>query len=412
MYILYTLHVFMLFKKSNKVFIHVDCDSFFASCEVLRNPSLQWKFVCVWQEIIIACTYNCKKLGIKTGTPIWEAKRILKDWVFLYPQHGYYEEISQKVFSYLENTTLSIEPFSIDEAFCEITGLPEMHKLSLWQFLRNMQKWIMEDIGVPVSIGCANTRIKAKIYSKINKPFWIYIWFDEKKEVALFKKLEISKIPFIWKAYTEKLKYQASTIYSFVQIWFWQLKKDIWKSATDLWLELVWVNVFVVKKSKEVKSISRSRSFNNNITNNSSFLLEQLSLHFERVFEDIISKNFEIKSLSIFFRTKSFQVLTYEYVFPEHTNNRKILYEATLALFKSHFDESLLYRSIGIIFGNFRSYLPRQTNIFDTVLRWKESNYKLYKVLESINEKYSTHKVCFWTTLLEEWKDAKCLIRK
>ena len=50
----------MKFKVSQKLYIHVDCDCFFASCEVLRNPQLQNKFVCVGGDIVIACTYNAK----------------------------------------------------------------------------------------------------------------------------------------------------------------------------------------------------------------------------------------------------------------------------------------------------------------------------------------------------------------
>jgi len=67
----------MIFKTSTKTYAHVDCDSFFASCEVFRNPKLEKKYVCVGSEIVVAATYNAKRLGIKTGTPIWEAKRIL-----------------------------------------------------------------------------------------------------------------------------------------------------------------------------------------------------------------------------------------------------------------------------------------------------------------------------------------------
>ncbi len=67
----------MIFKTSPKIYAHIDCDSFFASCELLRNPALAKKCVCVGTEIIIAATYNAKARGIKTGTPIWEARRIL-----------------------------------------------------------------------------------------------------------------------------------------------------------------------------------------------------------------------------------------------------------------------------------------------------------------------------------------------
>ena len=68
----------MLLKKSKKIFIHVDCDSFFASCEVLRHPELKGKCVMVGGEIVTACSYEAKRLGIGVGTHFEEAKRILK----------------------------------------------------------------------------------------------------------------------------------------------------------------------------------------------------------------------------------------------------------------------------------------------------------------------------------------------
>ena len=94
---IYIFYIYkMKFKTSNKLFAHIDCDSFFASCEVLKNPQLQGKYVCVWNEIIIACTYNVKKLWIKCWTPVWEAKKILGNaWVFLWVDIVYYSEISK-----------------------------------------------------------------------------------------------------------------------------------------------------------------------------------------------------------------------------------------------------------------------------------------------------------------------------
>lgn len=395
------------------MFLHIDCDSFFASCEILRDPSLKWKFVCVWDEIIIACTYNCKALGIKTWTPIWEAKKILKDnGVFLSCHHSFYEEVSQKLFRYIKDTTLSMEPFSIDECFSEITWLPEYYKVSLGTYIRILQKNILNEIWIPVSIGCADTRIKAKIYSKINKPYGIYIGFNPSREIKLYQNLEVSKIPFIGKAYTEKLQYKAHTIYSFIQIGFWGLKEIIWKNATDLRLELVWVNAFIVKKSLEEKSISRSRSFNKQITNNVPFLLEQLHIHFERVFETITEKNKEIKSISLLLRTKEFHTLVYDHVFSEHTNERKILYDAIITLFYTNYREDFLYRSVGVIFSDFRSYLPRQIWIFDTPLRSKDNEYRLAKVIHTLNTKIGQHKVSYWTSLLWKWSDTKLGFRK
>lgn len=50
----------MKFKVSKKTYIHVDCDSFFANCEIMKDPALKNKYVCVGGDIIVACCYKCK----------------------------------------------------------------------------------------------------------------------------------------------------------------------------------------------------------------------------------------------------------------------------------------------------------------------------------------------------------------
>ena len=105
--------------------------------------------------------------------PIWEAKKILKykDAYFCGVHMELYKNISRKLMKYLGENTLDVRVFSIDEAFVEITGLPEMNRQSLDEYLRDLQHDILKNIGIPVSIGVSNTRLKAKIFSKIRKPF-------------------------------------------------------------------------------------------------------------------------------------------------------------------------------------------------------------------------------------------------
>lgn len=93
----------MIFHSSPRAFAHIDCNSFFASCEVLRDPSLAGKFVCVGDQIIIAASYECKRLGIKTGMGMWEAERILRGKIVKkIPDHTWYREVSNRFSKYLE----------------------------------------------------------------------------------------------------------------------------------------------------------------------------------------------------------------------------------------------------------------------------------------------------------------------
>lgn len=413
MYIIIVYILYMYFKKSNKLYIHVDCDCFFASCEILRNPKLKGKRVCVWWEIIIASSYEARALWIKTWTPIWEAKRVLRDTGYYFsPDHNFYTFISEKIEKYLTYNTLQYEPYSIDEGFCDITWLPELYKMTIWQYLKKIQKDILKEIWIPVSIWCANTRIKAKIYSKLNKPYGIYIGHNTEQEVKLFKKLPIKDIPYIWKAYQKEFKYSAQTIYDFISLWFWNIKKRIGKNGTDLRLELSWVNAFVVKKTPKAKSIWRTRSFNKQMSSNYNFLKDQLLLNFDRVYEEICNKNIEVKTISIMLRNKKFYTYIYDYKLMEHTNIRKQIITIVLDLFDNNIIEGEIYRSTWVILSEFRSYLPKQSTIFDKPYRSKDNEYKLTKVVNQLNEKYWTHKVSFWLSLLWKWYEAKLWIRK
>lgn len=403
----------MKFNRSKKIFAHIDCDSFFAECEIFRNPKLRNEYVLVWWDIIIACNYKTKALWIKTGTPVWEAKRILNDkWVFLWVDHEYYTFISDKLMLYLRENTLSLEPFSIDEAFCEITWLAELYKLSLENYVKKLQLDILKIIWVPVSIWVSNTRIKAKIFSKINKPFWVYISLDYEKDKGIFTKLPLSIVPFIWRKTQEKFKYTCNNVYDFIKLWYWKLKEKIWKNATDLRLELVWVNAFVVKKSPNAKSISRWRSFNHHITNNKTFLKTQLMTNFNILYEEFITKDFELKTISIFLRDKSMFTHMFSVNLADYTYIRNDILKVVLYLFESNFDESILYRSTGVVFSNFRSYKPHQTSIFDKPLRDKTNNLQLVKTINTLNQKYGTHKLSFGDELLGKGFGVKVGIRK
>jgi nucleotidyltransferase/DNA polymerase involved in DNA repair len=391
----------MRFKTSNKTYIHVDCDSFFASCEILRNPRLKNKYVCVWGDIIVACCYKCKAVGIWVWTPVWEAKRILKDkWVFLWTDIAFYTKISEDIIEYLRENTCSMEQFSIDEAFCDITWIPEYLKISTHDFLLKIQKEILDDIWIPISIWCANTRIKAKIFSPVNKPYGICFPDHQEDENILFAKLALKKIPFIWKSSQEKLKYQSKSIKDFMHIWFRKLKETLGKNWANLWLELMWIDVYIVKKSKQIKSISRTRSFNHRITTNKEYLREQILINFERAFEVLYDNNLEIAEVWIMFRDKSFKQ---EYVFikiPAYSNNHSEILQKIIFWFEALYSWERQCRSTGVFFHKLRNYLPKQASLFDPVLRNKDQNYELTKKIQEINKSLGSHKITFWTSLL------------
>ena len=110
----------------------------------------------------------------------------------------------------------------------------------------------------------------------------------------IFEKLPLGDIPFVGKNSQKRFMHRAKTIQDFIHIGFWQLKKEVGKNMTTLWLELNGVNAFIVKKNATAKSISRSRSFNDHKTNDREYLLSQMLGHFEMTYSRITNKSMQI----------------------------------------------------------------------------------------------------------------------
>ena len=394
----------MKFRTSKKLFAHIDCDSFFANCEILANSQLRGKYICVWWEIVIAATYNAKKKGVKVGTPVWQAREMLPkhNTVFMWVNFELYGEVSRKLMAYLKKNTLSIEKFSIDEAFCEITWLPELYKKSTYEYIVYLQDDIQKQIGIPVSIWVANTRIKAKIFSDLNKPYGIYIGNYSETERQCFEKIAFWKIPFAGKQTQKRFQYRCNTISDFLDLWFWQLKKECGKSMTTLWLELYGVNAFQIDNQKQAKSLSRSRSFNKQKSSDTVFLKTQILGHFETVYTWITEKSIEIAEIWVMLRDEDFKTHRLTYKFPQHTNDRQKMLLAIKYIFEQVYDKDVIYRSTWVNCYNLRSYLPRQLNLFEKEFQKKDNSYELSRTINKLNYKYGKQKLCFWSDLLDQ----------
>ncbi len=106
-------------RRNNRI-LHVDGDSFFASCEIALDSSLEGRPVWVGggrrgDGIVIAANRLAKKYGIKTGTACFEAKRLCPSGVLCRPHYDAYRELSRQMFLILEQYAPTLVPYSIDE---------------------------------------------------------------------------------------------------------------------------------------------------------------------------------------------------------------------------------------------------------------------------------------------------------
>ena len=384
----------MRFKISKKIYAHIDCDSFFVACEVFRNPGLAKKHVCVGKDITIAASYSAKRKGVKVGTPFWEAKRILgKDFVWLQPDMALYGKISKKLMNFLREYTQNIEIFSIDEAFVELTWIPESLGMTLEEYIAFLQKKILQDIGVPVSLWVSNTRLRAKMFSKINKPYGYFIGLTNQVVYDIFQDLPVSSIPFIGKWYQKRLWHHIETVYDFSRESMFYYKRLIGKNATHLWFEINGVNSMNFLQTGVQKSISKTRSFNHELSSSRDVLWKKLLMNIERLFEELILKEFHLRNITLMLRDKAFIVTKISYEFEDYHCDRKQITSILSDLLGKLQQPWVIYRSTGVITTDIQKYTPKQLSIFSGNNEKFQRDISLEKVLWDIHKKYGGEKI-------------------
>jgi DNA polymerase-4 len=156
--------------------LYVDLNSYFASVEQQLRPELRDRPVGVLPVMAdttccIAASIAAKRFGIKTGTPVWQAKKLCRDVVFVQARPAVYVEIHHRIVAAVESCTPVGEVLSIDEMACELMGRErgEARAIALG---RRIKQAIYTRVGevLHCSIGIAPNRFLAKTASNMQKP--------------------------------------------------------------------------------------------------------------------------------------------------------------------------------------------------------------------------------------------------
>lgn len=161
----------MSFKSNEKIIVLVDCNSFYCSCERLFRPDLRNRPVGVLSNndgCFVSRTNELKKLGVAMGAPYFQVKEICdKNNVAVFSANfALYTDISQRVMDTLFDFTPSLEVYSVDEAFLDLTGLDEK---TIEEYCRKIKDTVERNTGIPVGIGIGRTKVLAKIANRIAK---------------------------------------------------------------------------------------------------------------------------------------------------------------------------------------------------------------------------------------------------
>jgi DNA polymerase-4 len=158
-----------VFVQGEATILHADLDSFYASVEQRDDPSLRGRPVIVGGGVVLAASYEAKAYGVRTAMGGGQARRLCPQAIVVPPRMSAYSEASKAVYEIFEDTTPLVEGLSIDEAFLDVRGLRRISGPPADIALR-LRRRVLEQVGLPITVGVARTKFLAKVASGVAKP--------------------------------------------------------------------------------------------------------------------------------------------------------------------------------------------------------------------------------------------------
>lgn len=370
----------------------IDCDSFFVSCERKLNPKLNAKPVCVVsgdRGCVIARSIEAKEMGIPMGQPLFMAKRDFPKCIYINANHYNYAEISNQVMSILKQLSPTVEVYSIDEAFVDLTGLSKLYKKNYYNLAKHIRDLIAQEVGVPVSVGVSRTKALAKLASDKSKTTEDHVCIAGKRGlIKLLKNTEIGEVWGIGRRLEPKLRgHGIYTAYDYIQ------KNDIWLKSRfgKLGLELKYelMGNLINKVSTEYKlpkSIMDTKSFPE-FSSDLNYLKNELMIHIHSACRKLRRADCKCKTIGVILKTKDFRVFCEKIDLELATNFEFEISEFAMPILEKLYNRNTIYRSIGILLENFNPCSNEQMTLFSQNER-RTKNENLAKSLDKLEAKF------------------------
>lgn len=158
-----------------RTILHSDMNCFYASVEMMLDPSLRGKPVAVCGStenrhgIVLAKSELAKKAGVKTGMVNWEARQLCPGLIMVKPQYDQYLKYSELARNIYQRYTDQVEPYGMDECWLDVTGSYRVCGDGM-KIAESIRQEIKEELGLTVSIGVSYNKIFAKLGSDMKKP--------------------------------------------------------------------------------------------------------------------------------------------------------------------------------------------------------------------------------------------------
>ena len=400
-----------------------DCNNFYCSCERVFRPDLVGKPVVVLSNndgCIIARSEEAKSLGYKMGDPFYQMKEKLEaEGVAIFSSnYTLYGSLSNRVMSMLSHYSPQLDQYSIDESFFEVdksiaaaffqeNQSSEKTDSLLHRYGARISSDVLRAVGIPISIGIAETKTLAKIGSKFAKKYkgsqgCCLIDTEERRHKAL-SLFPIEDVWGIGRQIARKLDYMG--IRTAAQL---ADQKESWVrchfniTTMRTWKELNGENCISIEELPQKKSICTSRSFADEGISDKNVMEEAVANFAVRCTEKLRRQGSVCQGITVFAWTSRFNDHMPEYtihdslVLPIATDAQDEIVGAALTILRARYpksvsdrpdrhDLSFRFKKAGVILWQISPSTPREQDLFDPINRERQK--ALMAAIDAINHK-------------------------
>ncbi|KKW20147.1 MAG: polymerase IV protein [Parcubacteria group bacterium GW2011_GWA2_51_10] len=383
-----------------RAILHIDGDSFFASCEVAKNPALRGKPVVTGKErgIASSMTYEAKRMGVKRGMMLSEIRRVCPSVVILPSDYETYSLFSNRMYEIVRRYTPAVEEYSIDECFADLSGMRRVHRMGYRNIAEHIKQDLERELGMTFSIGLSATKVLAKIGSKWKKPDGLTA--ISLKDVRAY--LEKTPVEKIWGVGPNTAAYLNT--YGIRTAWEFAKREEVWVKAMlskpfiEIWHELNGevMNELDVEGRQTHLSISKTKTFTPP-SRNPEFVYSQLSKNIENACIKLRRWDLVASEIVFFLKTQEFKYHACEIKLPFPSSVPHDILKATGEHFPKIFHKNILYRATGITMMKLIDGGGGQLDLFGSVAK-SEGLKRIFESVDEISGRYGKHTVFLGTS--------------
>ncbi len=361
---------------SDRLFALIDVNNFYVSCERAFQPELLGRPVVVLSNndgCAIARSQEAKDLGVSMGVPVFQIRDLIKKYGIVLRSSNYalYGDMSARFKQVLQEFSPSVEGYSIDECFIEITGSPSADPSVL---AHRIKKEVAAQVHLPVCVGVGRTKTQAKLANHLAKKSTSAqgVFIIEPAMLAkLYPRIDVSEIWGMGRAGVAKLKEGGcKTISDFCR-------------ADERWVKKVF-SIVGLRTQKELQGVSClelehfattkkeimvSRAFGKKVIRFDE-MREAVATYAAKAVEKLWRQNLYAGSVTVFVRTDPFDTVGKQYCrsltfnFETATNDPMEVTHGAIALLKKLYVAGVRFRKAGVMLQDLSDSANVQLSLF------------------------------------------------